>query len=51
MRRPHRRAHRLAWAILVVALPAIIVAAFLLRGDASELPAPQRLDAAEGERP
>lgn len=43
MRRPHRAAHSAIWAGLAIAIPGLIVAAFLLQQDYVERRAPERL--------
>lgn len=43
MKRPHRKAHGLAWRVLLVALPLIVGAALLLRQSLDDLPPNARL--------
>ncbi len=43
MRRPHRKAHGLAWRVLLVALPVIVLAALILRQDPSDAPPNERI--------
>jgi hypothetical protein len=45
MRRAHRSAHRRAWRVLAVLLPAILVAAYVHRVPRPEDPPTRRLDA------
>ena len=45
MKRAHRRAHRVSWLILLIALPLILGGAYALRQDPSKLPPPERLEA------
>lgn len=45
LRRPHRAAHSAIWAGLAIAIPGLLIAAFVLRQDLQEREAPQRLEA------
>lgn len=47
MRRGHRQAHRLSAYALAAAVAAILLAAFSLRADFADAPAPERLSAGE----
>lgn len=47
MRRPHRRAHGRAWAVLVVLIPALLFGALTLRPAYEDAPRPERIGGAE----
>jgi hypothetical protein len=47
VRRAHRKAHAAVWAALALALPAVLVAAFALRGANPESRLVERLPEAE----